>query len=241
MFNSKTMKPLKANVPNIATRIIEVYHIVVDNPEHKKEVVNSLDSHIEALLYNVASIASITALLDEKNKIELKHISFIKDYITSECIKKKKAATQTGGSFPAEYFGYDSGAYAESNYGGTNYTDSVWSGADAAIRQAIPIMAGGTNCDNTGTVCGTVNNTSVIIGGMKGMKDIVGNTKEVVKYIKRVMEFNNVKISKPAMAELLKIVNIHLNCLGDDMSQLVKLKLKTMEKLFKSRKYAVFK
>ena len=102
-------------------------------------------------------------------------------------------------------------------------------------------MAGGTNCDNTGTVCGTVNNTSVIIGGMKGMKDIVGNTKEVVKYIKRVMEFNNVKISKPAMAELLKIVNIHLNCLGDDMSQLVKLKLKTMEKLFKSRKYAVFK
>ena len=239
MLNSKTMKTIKANIPNIATRIIEVYHIVIDNPEHKKEVVNKLDSHIEALLYNVASIASITALLDEKDKIELKHISFIKDYITKECIKKKKGSKQSGGSFPAEYFGYDSGAYTESNYGGTNYTDSVWTGSDAVIRQAIPIMVGGTSGGACNDTCGM--NRVVTVGGMKGMKDIVGNTKEVVKYIKRVMEFNNVKISKPAMAELLKIVNIHLNCLGDDMSQLEKLKVKTMEKIFKSRKYAVFK
>lgn len=200
----------------IASKMIQMYNLVVAQPDEKK-VIELLDSHIEALLYNIASIASVTALLDEKTKIELKHISFIKDYIIKQC--KKKTSGQQGGSLPSEYFGYNSGAYSEANYGGVNYTNVVWDGADAAIRQAIPITG----------------------GSMNKMKNLIENNKEVSKYIKKVMSFNDVKISTSAMNELLKVVNIHLNCVGDDMMKYNKIKPSLLEKIFKTRKHAVFK
>ena len=207
----------------IASKLLDNYNLTLDKSTQKDEVLHILDDHIQAMIYNVASIASVTALLDEKSKIEMKHIDFIKHYITKQCTKHVKnnvtnVNQQGGGSFPAEYFGYDSGAYTEANYGGVNYTDSVWNGSDAAIRQAIPMT-----------------------GGSSKIKDIVINNKEVAKYIKTVISFNDVKISKPALSEILKLVNIHLNCIGDDLQKYENLKPSLLDKIFKNKKHAVFK
>jgi len=206
----------------LASKLTTIYNLTFESPEKKIEILNHLDNHIDAMLYNISSIASVTALLDEKIKIELKHIDFVKKYITKQCSSKNGKNTQSGGSFPAEYFGYNSGAYTESNYGGVN-TDVVWSGSDAAIRPELN-MSGGS-------------------GGslMKNPKDIIGNNTHVSKYMKQVISFNDVKITKSAMDELLKLVNIHLNCLGNDIKSLNKLKVSSLDKLFKSHKHAVFK
>jgi hypothetical protein len=204
----------------IAAKLVDAYNVVI-KPEHKDEIMQTLDNHIQAMLYNIASIASVTALLDEKTKIELKHIDFVKKYITVQCSKHKKhGGEQQGGSMPAEYFGYDSGAYTEANYGGVS-SDVVWSGSDAAIRPELN-MYGGEH-------------------GLNKVKNIIGNNTEVSKYMKQVMSFNDVKVSKPAMSELVKLVNIHLNCVGDDIKHVEKLKPSSLEKLFKHRKHAVFK
>lgn len=235
---STTKKQKLAKGNNIAGVIMEVYNVVLEIPDHKTQIQNSINQHVEALLYNVASIASISALIDEKERIEVKHIQFIKDYISKQCLKKKKKAVtrggegsvQNGGSFPAEYFGYDSGAYAESNYDSVNYNDSVWSGPDASIRQAMPISVGGGGGSGGGSAS----------AGLKHMKHILGDNKTAIKYMKRVMEFNGVTISKPAMAELVKLVNIHLNCVGEDISQINNIKPAFLEKMFSKRKYAVF-
>jgi hypothetical protein len=106
----------------IGSKLLDLYNLTLDKPENKDEIIKILDNHIQAMLYNISSIASVTALLDEKSKIEMKHIDFIKHYITKQCTKHEKNKQQ-GGSFPAEYFGYDSGAYTEANYGGVNYND----------------------------------------------------------------------------------------------------------------------
>ena len=225
--------PCSTNHNNcLASKLTDVYNLTFENPENKLAILNHLDDHIDAMLYNIASIASVTALLDEKIKVELKHIDFVKKYITKQCSKKKyggsggdgdggSSASQSGGSFPAEYFGYDSGAYTEANYGGVS-SDVIWSGSDAAIRQAIN-MTGGAN---------TYMNKPI---------DIIGNNKHVSKYIKKIMAFNDVVISKSAMVELLKLVNIHLNCLGNDIKSLRKIKVSTLDKIFKANKHAVFK
>ena len=204
----------------IGSKLFDMYNLTLDKPTYKDEVLNILDNHIQAMLYNISSIASVTALLDEKNKIEMKHVDFIKHYITKQCSKnvKNNGHTQKGGSFPAEYFGYDSGAYTEANYGGVNYTDSVWNGADAAIRQAIPMT-----------------------GGSSQIKDIISNNKEVAKYMKTVIAYNDVKVSKSALSEILKLVNIHLNCIGDDLQKYEKIKPSLLDKVFKNKKHAVFK
>jgi len=215
----------------IAAKLVDVYNINFEKPENKHEIMQHMDDHIHAMLYNIASIASVTALLDEKIKVELKHIDFVKKYITTQCSKNKKHGgstndnTQSGGSFPAEYFGYNSGAYTEANYGGVS-SDVVWSGSDAAIRPALDMHGGESAKDAKQT---------------KEAKDIVGNNPEVSKYMKKIMAFNDVKISKPALTELIKLVNIHLNCLGNDMTTYDKIKLSTLEKIFKTRKHAVFK
>lgn len=207
----------------IGAKLLDIYNLTLDKPTQKDEVLHILDDHIQAMLYNIASIASVTALLDEKSKIEMKHIDFIKHYITKQCSKHVKnnvtnVTQQHGGSFPAEYFGYDSGSYTEANYGGVNYTDSVWNGADAAIRQAIPMTGGSTK-----------------------IKDIISNNKEVAKYIKTVIAFNDVKISKSALIEILKLVNIHLNCIGDDLQEHGNIKPSLLYKIFKNKKHSVFK
>ena len=149
----------------LAVKVLQVYSI--RTPEYSETIVMTLGNHIEAMLYNIASIAAVTAMLDGKTKIETKHIGFIKDYITKQCSKKKKKGVIHGGSLPAEYFGYNSEAYNSANYGGVNYTDSVWNGDDSAIRQAIP-MSGGDS-------------------GSIRPKDIVENNKHIFSYMKEVI------------------------------------------------------
>ena len=203
----------------LAVKVLQVYSI--RTPEYSETIVMTLGNHIEAMLYNIASIAAVTAMLDGKTKIETKHISFIKDYITKQCSKKKKKGVTHGGSFPSEYFGYNSEAYNSANYGGVNYTDSVWSGDDNAIRQAIP-MSGGDS-------------------GSNRPKDIVEKNKHIFSYMKEVIAHNGVTISKPALNELVKIANIHLNCLGDDMSKYSVMKPSYMEKVLNKTQHSVFK
>lgn len=255
----------------IASKMMQVYNFVLANPEEHVKILELLDSHIEAMIYNIASIASVTALLDEKVKIELKHIGFIKEYIVKQCIKSSKknnTSTQSGGSFPAEYFGYNSGAYTESNYGGTNVSDINF--ADGIAREAIPISGGAKNKNHSGgsfpaeyfgnnsgayteanyggpnvsdiNFTDSIARSAIhITGGGTKLKSIVENNKEVAKYIKKVIAFNDVTISKSALGELLKIVNIHLNCIGDDISKYNKIKPAILDKIFSYRKHAVFK
>ena len=103
---------------SVATKLLQMGNIKV-HEDSRKKIVESLDKHIEAMLYNIASLACVLTIASGKSKIELNHIEEMQRYVTKKCshVKSSKGtSSQSGGtSMPSEYFGYTTGAYAAGN------------------------------------------------------------------------------------------------------------------------------
>jgi len=71
-----------------------------------------LCNHIDSLIFNVVSIASIITMINSSKTIKKPTIKIVNSYINEKCISKK----MTGGTvLPSEYFGINSGAYNSAN------------------------------------------------------------------------------------------------------------------------------
>jgi len=73
-----------------------------------------LCEYVENIIFNVVSIASIIALINNSKNINLKVLEIMNKYIFENCNKK---ITGGGGSIvlPSEFYGIDSGRYSISN------------------------------------------------------------------------------------------------------------------------------
>jgi hypothetical protein len=130
---------------------------------------------------------------------------------------------QTGGtSMPSEYFGFSTGAFSALNAGGINMSDAHF-GAGGYIRPALDIMMGGSQILN-----------------------VTRHNATAKKFVKAVLKFNNLTISKNAMNELMLVIDIHITCLINDINKNIQtsnshITLSKVEKVLDLKRHSVFK
>jgi hypothetical protein len=170
-------------------------------------------------MYNLASIASVTALAQDKNKIETKHIGFVRTYIGKECTGPSGNGSQKGGdSMPSEFYGYSTGAYSAGNAGGINMSDANF-GAGGYIRPELG-MSGGASGAHVHTHARA--------------------STAAKRFIKSILKFNGVSISKTAFDELLLLIDMHIRCLHHDLMKQYPLTLPKLEKILALKRHSVF-
>lgn len=103
--------------------------------EDELQIVQMLQDHMESVIYNVTAIAMVMALLNDKRKIETKHLGEVRRYIASHCPLHKQK-----GGFPASYFGT-----ADPNYSSLNGTGSIVSTIQFENGVARPQIGGTMN------------------------------------------------------------------------------------------------
>jgi hypothetical protein len=79
--------------------------------KNKNQVIDLIANHIEILIFNIISIASIITMLNNSTIITSNAINHVKNYIHNNYSNKLTGGT----SLPSEYFGYNSGIYNDTN------------------------------------------------------------------------------------------------------------------------------
>lgn len=182
---------------SIAEQFIEVLHMSESPNNDHTELTKLVYSHIHSLMYNIASIVSVLALMKGKSRIQCNDIEEARNYIKRACSNVTNSSQQTGGSFPSEYFGYDFNAYSASA-GNEQLVSQAQFGRDGYIRPAIDIeMVGGSP------------NSQLL--------NLARHSPIVKKYILSVIKQNGVSISKAALQDLLTVLDIHITCLIQDI------------------------
>lgn len=192
---------------SIAEQFIEVLHIPKSPNHDHKELTQLVYSHIHALMYNIASIVSVLALMKGKSRIQCNDIEEARNYIKRACSNGGSASSsqgqsqQTGGSLPSEYFGYNFNAYSAST-GNEQVVSQAQFGRDGYVRPAIDIE----------TVGGSPRTTSQLL-------NLARSSSVVKKYILSVVKHNGISISKAALHDLLTVLDIHITCLIQDIKK----------------------
>ena len=179
------------------------------------EVVAILIMHTDALIYNVASIACVMAMLEGKKKVEPRHLGEVRKYIDEKCPHKQAGGNPTG--FPVQYF---------SPLAFGNYTENANIGAN---RVETVKFDQGYARENMGPLTGGSHVTSVLKGD-----------KVATNFMKKVMEHHNMKVSKMATPELLHIMDSHLECLAKDMHEQGDMTKSKLLRIMRLKRHAVF-
>ena len=78
-----------------------------------------LCEYVENIIFNIVSITSIIALINNCKSINSKIVSIVNDYVVKACNDKPNKKAVKGGSgaivLPSEFYGIDSGRYAVTN------------------------------------------------------------------------------------------------------------------------------
>jgi hypothetical protein len=151
---------------------------------HKKEVVVLLSNYIDLLIFNIVAVISIICANIGVKKVISQHIQHLTKYIDKRCLNKRaKAAKATGagskkmsgGAFnTAAFYGVAEPQYSASNEGGNLQ-----------------------NIDFTG---GIARNALGMTGGSGGA--CVKLDKIILKKIRNVFKFFNMKVDKEAVAHI---------------------------------------
>jgi len=77
-----------------------------------------LCEYVENIIFNIVSIASIIALINNSKVINTKIIELLNKYVVEACSSNTSKKTKGGGGsivLPSEFYGIDSGRYATTN------------------------------------------------------------------------------------------------------------------------------
>jgi len=182
---------------------------------NENDKLDTLTIHFDALCFNIASIVSVLALIND-NKINDKIISEVKKYIDKQC-DRTGSKIKKGGSMPSDYYGYTNSTYTYAN-------------------------------ENTGTITGTIDFDNGIqrpsLGPQSGGGATTGgfpvlydeNMKNRVKGILMKNKLNY----KEKLNDVMTIINDNLHYLVKTLKKKQPITSKKLEKLFESKKYAVF-
>jgi hypothetical protein len=150
---------------------------------HKKEVVVLLSNYIDLLIFNIVAVISIICANIGVKKVISQHILHLTKYIDKRCLNKRAAASgkkggMSGGAFnTAAFFGVAEPQYSASNEGGNIQNIDFSSGI---ARNALG-MTGGNG--GSGGACAKLD-------------------KIILKKIRNVFKFFNMKVDKEAIAHI---------------------------------------
>lgn len=168
--------------------LLKMNNINVNN-ENETFIINKIISYIDALIFNIVSIACIVSILNGDKSIKKENLEIIKKYIQDRCSFKYNKKNMKGGAFnTASFFGIDEPMYKAENEGG-DILGIDWS--NEIIRPQI----GGK--DKTKCTSNIKNISKIFIN----------------KQIKNILKYHGIKASNEIMEELLKIIDYHIKCL----------------------------
>jgi hypothetical protein len=98
---------------SVAQRLVKEAHIRLSKDCDEEKIYQIIGDHIDALIFNVASLACIVALLYDTNKLEKKHLIPVRKYIQDKCPKRM----QGGMSMASDFYGYSHPSYGINNGG----------------------------------------------------------------------------------------------------------------------------
>ena len=232
------------NLDKIVNKSIEIMNIEfaknVDTAVIKKE----LEHYYEILIYNIVSIAVIVALTHNVNKLKSSHMEYVKDYVKTKCNVSKikggcgcasansqtQSLSQSGGtSIPSEYFGYsiDPSPYSAGN--GAEQSVSTINWESGIARQAID-----TSVSYNGNMFGGARTNSA------ELVHFICVNKDVKSYVREILKRHSISADKKTMHILLHLIEIHIHCVLKDLKNKGPLTMTKIEKVFKTKTYAIF-
>jgi hypothetical protein len=161
-----------------AKELLRTHHIHIDDA-NKKEVVALLSNYIDLLIFNIVAVISIICANIGVKKVISQHIHYLSKYIDKRCLNKKKGASgatrMSGGAFnTAAFYGVPEPQYSAANEGANIQTIDFSSGI---ARNALPMSGGGSGA------CAKLD-------------------KIILKKIRNVFKFFNMKVDKEAVAHI---------------------------------------
>lgn len=87
----------EVNLIHIAKGFLSKNNVVLSDVVTPDEIVDALAHHIDALIYNITSLAALVAMIQGDEKIQPKHLVSAQSYIAHKCIGDEARKKVTGG------------------------------------------------------------------------------------------------------------------------------------------------
>jgi hypothetical protein len=193
--------------------------------EDKQSSIETLVKSTKALIHNILSVISITALIHGTTKIEPKHVQGALQYITRKCNTRilTHPPMQKGGQLGIPYVaGVDNSMYSAFN-GGMESSDTI--NFDTQLAR-FGLMIHGSQAN-------------FMEGGGNGSRVKV-SLKWIDESMKSIGEHYRLKMSRTAKAEIHHLIKYYLACLMHDLLKEEPVTSKKVHTLLKKKRYAVF-
>lgn len=214
----------------VSEKFIKTYDINISKDAYD-EVLPLIVHHMDALIYNVTSIACVMALINGKRKIESSDLAQVMLYISSKCLPKKENVSkdapkntkgQSGGSvtgFPLEYFNVSlkNSPFVSSPNVGANVSTEKINFEEGYSRDSMGPMTGGGK-----------------------PLHFMDTNKNAIQFMKKILKHHDTKISNEAIPMLMHIMDIHLLCFANDLKSQMPLTVTKMNQILKLKRHAVF-
>lgn len=190
------------------------------SPQDATVVAQKLSHHIHSAIFNIVSIACVTAMMNGARMVTPKHLDDVRNYIKEKCGTTQPHA-QSGGSptgFPSEYFGTMHPAYSPAHADSGVHSSQV----DFAANIARPAMG-----------------PQLQSGGGADTRHI--NFVRLLAEVKAVFKHHHMKVSKAAAESLVRIVHFHMDCLVADLRKAgTNVTAKRLEKVLAVKRHSMF-
>lgn len=166
--------------------LLKTNNINVSKNANQSYIINKVSDYIDALIFNIVSIACIISILNGDKNIKKQNLDIIKRYIEDRCVFKYNKKDMKGGTFnTAAFYGIDEPMYKEENEGsdilGINWSEEI----------ARPQIGGGKHSKKTQDV----------------------SKLFIKKQIKNILQYHGIKASNEMIDSLLNIIDYHIKCL----------------------------
>lgn len=206
----------------LATMLLRSFNIRVADHD-MPAVCKALANHLDAVIYNTVSVTITFTRLHESATVGPKHVANAMTYISSACHRTSKQRQQQGGSvtaLPSQYFGYDFGSYTSGNGASGVVTTSDVDFAAGVARAAVTSQMGG--------------------GAGPKLHLIAAHDKAAQKFARSIFKMHDIKVANHAFEDVMRVVDVHINCLGKDLLAASPLTVKKLEKVLALKRHAVF-
>lgn len=198
--------------------------------EDKKTSLSALEKATKALIHNIMSIVSITALVHGTTKIQPVHVRGAQEYIAKKCNTRVLKHAQKGGdALGVPYVtGVNNSMYAENN-GGSSDASTI--NFDTQLAR-FGLMIHGAQAN-------FVESDNGMQGGASRSKQTV-SLSWIESEMRIARDHYRLHLSKTARADIIQLIKYHLACLMHDILKSAPISHKKVHDILEKKKYAVF-
>ena len=157
-------------------------------------VIKHLVNYLDALIFNIVSIACIVSIINKSKKIDKEALPIIRSYIEDKCNFKYAKKMSGGAVYPSSFYGATETAYNENNKGG-DILGINWSAG--IIRPEI----------------GTSIKYPMEGGGNGGKISSKASYNCIRSYVYKILKYHKILASKVIISELISLIDHHIKCL----------------------------